>query len=493
MWDVRRLRLLRELSVRGSLAAVADALHQSPSSASQQLTQLEREVGLPLLVKSGRGVQLTPHAEILVEHTEAILQRLELAESLRPDRRFDEPSGPSGWRSSSRPRWALIPRTLARLREHERLRVTVTQREPETALLETFARDFDLVVAEQYPGHAAPWHHELDRDALVQDAIRLAVPTEWDGIGSLADAAAVPWVAEPNRAASRHYAEQTCLQAGFDPDVRYETADLQVHVALIASGNAVALMPGLMWQGRPTRPSASSTCPATPGARCSPPPAAPPPTARRCWRCARPCRRRRGTLPRRLEKIQNQSYRTDPGSTPGAPAPGRGRPVRRKRCIGSRPSLPGASLNRRGESPGEQLEHVVEHVIGYPAAGGPVRPAHPHEVADAGVGVGDDLGVVAGVDLPGQVGDAHAAGVAPGQLLVVLAEYPRRDESDSRTIRSIQGRLDTMSKNARKQARSLARWLSSARSTAIAIARRRSRLIARTTAAKISALESKYA
>ena len=81
MWDVRRLRLLRELSVRGSLAAVADALHQSPSSVSQQLTQLEREVGLPLLVKSGRGVQLTPHAEILVEHTEAILQRLELAES----------------------------------------------------------------------------------------------------------------------------------------------------------------------------------------------------------------------------------------------------------------------------------------------------------------------------------------------------------------------------------------------------------------------------
>ena len=48
---------------------------------SQQLTQLEREVGLPLLRKSGRGVQLTQQAEILVEHTEAILQRLELAES----------------------------------------------------------------------------------------------------------------------------------------------------------------------------------------------------------------------------------------------------------------------------------------------------------------------------------------------------------------------------------------------------------------------------
>src|SRR6202044_2918582 len=87
--------------------------------------------------------------------------------------------------------------------------------------------------------------------ALVQDTIRLAVPIEWAGIKTLADAADVPWVAEPRGTASRHYAEQTCRQAGFDPDIRYETADLQVHVALIASGNAVALMPGLMWQGRP--------------------------------------------------------------------------------------------------------------------------------------------------------------------------------------------------------------------------------------------------
>ena len=180
MWDVRRLRLLRELSVRGSLAAVADALHQSPSSVSQQLTQLEREVGLPLLVKSSRGMQLHPHAELLVEHTEAILQRLELAES-HVLSSVNEPVGTVRLAIFQSAALALIPRTLARLREHKELMVTVTQREPETALLETFARDFDLVVAEQYPGHAAPWHHELDRDALVQDTIRLAVPAELGG------------------------------------------------------------------------------------------------------------------------------------------------------------------------------------------------------------------------------------------------------------------------------------------------------------------------
>ena len=54
MLDVRRLRLLRELKIRGTLAEVADALQYSPSSVSQQLALLEKEVGVELLRKTGR-------------------------------------------------------------------------------------------------------------------------------------------------------------------------------------------------------------------------------------------------------------------------------------------------------------------------------------------------------------------------------------------------------------------------------------------------------
>ncbi|BDZ54559.1 hypothetical protein GCM10025870_16320 [Agromyces marinus] len=60
MLDVRRLRLLVELAQRGTLTAVAEALSYSPSSVSQQLSQLEKEAGVPLLVQVGRRVQLTP-------------------------------------------------------------------------------------------------------------------------------------------------------------------------------------------------------------------------------------------------------------------------------------------------------------------------------------------------------------------------------------------------------------------------------------------------
>src|SRR5690606_31748343 len=154
--------------VRGTIAAVAAGLHQSPSSVSQQLSQLEREVGVELLRNVGRRVQLTPQADLLVGPAQAVLERLALGE---PDRRdaADEATGTVRMGIFQSAALALLPTTLRLVHERApRVRVVVTQREPETALHETFARDFDLVVAEQYPGHAAPWHPRLDRQPLTE-------------------------------------------------------------------------------------------------------------------------------------------------------------------------------------------------------------------------------------------------------------------------------------------------------------------------------------
>ena len=255
MLDVRRLSLLRELKIHGTLAGVAVSLGQSPSSISQQLSQLEREVGVELLRKAGRSVQLTPQAEILIEHTAAVLTTLESAQS-ELDASFTAVTGVVRLAVFQSAALALMPETLTLLRdEYPLLRVEMTQREPENALEATWARDFDLVIAEQYPAHAAPHRPELDREPLLTDALRLAVPSrDFDGqrIETLEDARQARWVMEPRGAASRHWAEQACRQAGFDPDVRFETADLQAHMGLIESGNAVAFMPDLVWTGRHT-------------------------------------------------------------------------------------------------------------------------------------------------------------------------------------------------------------------------------------------------
>jgi DNA-binding transcriptional LysR family regulator len=274
MLDVRRLRLLRELSIRGTVAEVAAALNYSPSSVSQQLSLLEKEAGVELLRKSGRRLQLTPQAQVLVAHTSELLESLERAESALASTAHTI-GGTVRLAVFQTAALALMPNMLRALREsHVNLRVEMVQHEPETALHETWARDFDLVVAEQYPGHSAPHYAELDREPLIHDAIRLALPGEPEGGGqgagadrprwraghgipaefvrveNLAQAGHLPWVMEPHGAASRHWAEQACRSAGFEPDVRYETADLQAHVRLVESGNAVALLPDLVWSDR---------------------------------------------------------------------------------------------------------------------------------------------------------------------------------------------------------------------------------------------------
>lgn len=251
--NVRRLELLWELKIRGTLAEVAAALRYSPSSVSQQLALLEKEAGVELLRKTGRGVQLTPQAEILVEHTAALLKTLEQAESDLAAS-LTTVTGTVRLAVFQSAALALMPGALNSMRQtYPDVRVEMVQREPETALYETWARDFDMVIAEQYPGHAAVHYPELDRTKLTTDAIRLAAPpASLDGITSVDDAKDMPWVMEPRGAASRHWAEQACRQAGFEPDVRFETADLQAQIRLVESGNAVAFMPDLVWSGKET-------------------------------------------------------------------------------------------------------------------------------------------------------------------------------------------------------------------------------------------------
>src|ERR1700735_287092 len=81
MIDMRRLRVLHAVSAYGSVTAAAAALGYSAPAVSQQLAALEREVGMRLTERAGRGLELTPAAMILVGHTAALLARREAPES----------------------------------------------------------------------------------------------------------------------------------------------------------------------------------------------------------------------------------------------------------------------------------------------------------------------------------------------------------------------------------------------------------------------------
>ena len=76
MLDVRRLRTFREVALHETIRAASEALSFTPSAVSQQVSALERELGVELLQRTGRSVQLTPAGRALVGRAEGILAEL---------------------------------------------------------------------------------------------------------------------------------------------------------------------------------------------------------------------------------------------------------------------------------------------------------------------------------------------------------------------------------------------------------------------------------
>src|ERR671933_1162083 len=149
MLDLRRLRLLRELNERGTIAAVAEALRFTPSAVSQQLALLEREAGVPLLERAGRGVRLTDAALVLVGHAEALLERAALAEA--------DLAAAAGT-VAGRARVAgfesvvlrlALPAMEALARDAPRLRCELVEAEPEQALPALAVGDVDFVLGDE--------------------------------------------------------------------------------------------------------------------------------------------------------------------------------------------------------------------------------------------------------------------------------------------------------------------------------------------------------
>ena len=248
MLDLRRLRLLRELARRGTITAVAEALSYSPSAVSQQLAALEKEAGVRLLEPVGRRLRLTPQGDLLVAHAQVLLEEMERAEA-ELAQSLNETVGTLRVAAFQSAVLALVPHALSQLmRQHPSLRVEVTELEPEVALPALVAGEFDLVLGEEYPGHPLPRPRETERHDLLTDELRLITPAGWSE-RSLTSLASRPFVLEPVGTTAREWATAACRQAGFEPDVRYTSTDLQIHLRLAESGLAAALLPDLSGAG----------------------------------------------------------------------------------------------------------------------------------------------------------------------------------------------------------------------------------------------------
>ncbi|WP_067453749.1 LysR family transcriptional regulator [Actinomadura macra] len=251
MLDLGRLRVLRELKLRGTVGAVAEALGYSPSAVSQQLAQLQREVGVPLVERAGRRLRLTEAGEVLAGHAERLLAGAQRAE---------EAAVAAGGRVAGVVRLVgfqtallhvLAPALPCLAETYPDLVVDVLDEEFHRVLQALVQRDIDVVLTDEYSHLPRPRRPELASEVLITEMMRIALPeahplAREKGPVRMADLAGQPWVTGHVGTNHADLLERTCVElGGFRPTVRYRSNDLLIILAMVARGGAACLAPEL--------------------------------------------------------------------------------------------------------------------------------------------------------------------------------------------------------------------------------------------------------
>jgi DNA-binding transcriptional LysR family regulator len=233
----------------GSVAAAARALSFSGPAVSQQLAALERETGVRLLERAGRGVRLTAAARILVDHTDALLSQLEAAEADLAALR-ETVSGRVRVAAFPSAAATLLPRAWSRLRDSApHVELDLVEMEPDESVPLVLRGELDVAVAHEYDVLPRVLDPLFERRDLLADPVLVALPERHDLAGAdgidLRALAASDFVTPRPPGPCAEMAQRVCGAAGFVPRVVARANDFQVLLNLVAAGVGVALVPRL--------------------------------------------------------------------------------------------------------------------------------------------------------------------------------------------------------------------------------------------------------
>lgn len=247
MLDLRRLRTFREVIGRRSFSAAAQALDYTQSSVSQQITTLERDLGVTLIDRTGRPIKPTPAGQAVLARADALLAQADAVErELAALTKGETGSLRMGGFFTA---WAtFLPLAVAAFsRSHPAVALELHQLEPVPAMRGVRAGELDLAVVY---GFDAPGDGALEFTHLLDDPYAIALPSRHPLAArervSLADLAGERWASPPSDHAYTQILRGLCRElGGFEPDVAYETGDIAMAQPIVAAGLAVALLPAL--------------------------------------------------------------------------------------------------------------------------------------------------------------------------------------------------------------------------------------------------------
>jgi DNA-binding transcriptional LysR family regulator len=249
MLNVGRLKVLTEVVGRGSFSAAAEAMSYTQSAVSQAIARLEAETGTTLVVRDRQGIRPTAAGATLVEHAETIFAQIDAAETdlaavlgVRIGR-LRMASFPSAGAT-------LMPLAIATFREaHPDVSLTLAEGEPEEIAPRLRVGEFDLALLFEFPGVRERPGAGLRSVGLLEDPMHVALPAAHPLADkralTLADLRDEDWVQTSASSPCARHVVRSCLGAGFEPRVTFESDDYETVQGLVAAGVGVALIPRL--------------------------------------------------------------------------------------------------------------------------------------------------------------------------------------------------------------------------------------------------------
>lgn len=243
--DVRRLSFLRELSERGSVGAVADAMGVTPSAVSQQIRALEKESGYQLVEPAGRGVALTEAGRALARTATEIAVAIERAEGQWRDF-MAQPAGRVTLMTFPTGGEMLLPGVLTRLAERPDVELVCSDIDDPSDDAGLTA-DFDVVITDQ-PATTSAWHErDLQVVSLLREPLDVALPEDHPlaAKASLSprDVVGETWIGVPEGYPFDRVLEQVVVATGEPVRVTQRFANNGVVEAMVAGGHGLAILP----------------------------------------------------------------------------------------------------------------------------------------------------------------------------------------------------------------------------------------------------------
>jgi DNA-binding transcriptional LysR family regulator len=244
--DVRRLELLRELADRGSITAVARATNRTASAVSQQLKVLEREAGIALTEKRGRGIVLTGAGRMLAQTATDVAIALERADALWNDFK-QAPQGDVTLTTFPTAGQMLLPGVLVGVAQVPGLTLTCSDQDPAQLDFADLTADFDVVVADA-PRILPSWRERgLAVVRLMTEPLDIALPeghplAAKDSL-SPSDVVGEPWVGAPEGFPYDLVLQQIEVVAGAKATVTQRFRDNGIIEAIVASGAGISILP----------------------------------------------------------------------------------------------------------------------------------------------------------------------------------------------------------------------------------------------------------